>query len=100
MYYISPNKNPHGAYSAPQTTEFADAVVLSDALAHELLAYNGFVTLHVQEKTVTGLSPDFAAWEQWKQAQQAAQEEVTAEDISLQLLCEHELRLCMLELLS
>ena len=43
MYYIQPNPNPSGAYSAPMTKPFPNAIEITDEQLSMFLEYNGFV---------------------------------------------------------
>lgn len=43
MYYIQPNPNPSGAYSAPMTKPFPNAIEITDKQLSMFLEYNGFV---------------------------------------------------------
>lgn len=43
MYYIQPNPNPSGAYSAPMTSPFPGAIEITDEQLSMFLEYNGFV---------------------------------------------------------
>ncbi len=99
MLYIRPTPNESGAYPAPQSTSFPGALILTGEQAARLVAYNGFVTLTVEDGDVTTVTPNTEAWEAWKSSLPAqAEPEPTAEDLTLDLLAEHEERLCMLEL--
>ncbi len=99
MQYIRSTPNESGAYPAPQSTPFTEALTLTDEQAAQLVAYNGFVALTVEDWAVTAVTPDTEAWEAWKANLPAEQEPgPTMEDLTLDLLAEHEERLCMLEL--
>lgn len=101
MQYIRSTPNESGAYSAPQSNPFPGALILTDEQAATLIQYNGFVTLTVEDGTVTAVAPNTEAWEAWKASLPAeADLEPTAEEITLDLLAEHEERLCMLELMQ
>ena len=43
MYYIQSNPNPSGAYSAPMTKPFPNAIESTDEQLSMFLEYNGFV---------------------------------------------------------
>lgn len=43
MYYIQPTPNPSGAYSAPMTKPFPNAIEITDEQLSMFLEYNGFV---------------------------------------------------------
>ena len=43
MYYIQPKPNPSGAYSAPMTKPFPNAIEITDEQLSMFLEYNGFV---------------------------------------------------------
>lgn len=64
--YINKNPNPSGAYSAPQSNKFPDSVALTDEQLTEFLKYNGFVNLTIEGETVTAITPNLTAWEEWK----------------------------------
>ena len=99
MLYMIPTPNESGASPAPQSTSFPGALTLTDVQAGQLVAYNGFVTLPVESGAVIAVTPDTEAWEAWKNSLPAETEpEPTVEDLTLDLLSEHEERLCMLEL--
>lgn len=99
MQYIKSTSNENGAYPGPQSAPFPGALALTDEQAAQLVAYNGFVTLTVEDGTVTAVAPDTAAWEAWKASLSAETDsDPTLEDLTLNLLADHEERLCMLEL--
>ena len=101
MQYIRSTPNESGAYPAPQSSTFPDALALTDEQTAQLVAYNGFVTLTVDGGAVTAVTPDTQAWEAWKASLPAEmQPEPTLEEVALDLLAEHEERLCMLELIN
>ena len=107
MMYLQPIQNSDGSYPAPQSSPFKDAIPLTDEQAQMVVDYNGFVTITSQEeiivdeftRTVYFVTPDLEAWEAWKAEQPPEPEpEPTAEDVTLDMLADHEERLCMLEL--
>ncbi|MEA4934803.1 MAG: hypothetical protein VB071_14660 [Lawsonibacter sp.] len=99
MQYIQSLPNQSGAYPAPQSFQFPGSLVLTDEQAAQLVTYNGFVSLTVEGSVVTAVTPDTTNWEAWKASLPApADPEPTADEITLNLLAEHEERLCMLEL--
>lgn len=99
MQYIRSIPNESGAYPAPQSTPFQDSLLISEDLVQILVSYNGFVTLTASDNIVTEVTPNIEAWEAWKASLPAlADPEPTMEDLTLDLLAEHEERLCMLEL--
>lgn len=107
MKYIQANPNPSGAYPAPQSNAFPGAIPLTDEQAQMVVDYNGFVAITSQEeiivdeftRTVYFVTPDLEAWEAWKAEEAEKPEpEPTAEETALELLAEHEERLCMIEL--
>lgn len=77
MKYLTPNPNPSGAYPAPQSNPFKDAIPLTDEQAETVVQYNGFVTITSSEeeyeegffRTVYEVTPDTEAWEAWKAEQ-------------------------------
>ena len=107
MIYLTPRPNPSGAYPAPQSNPFPGAIPLTDEQAETVIQYNGFVTITSSEeeyeegffRTVYEVTPDTEAWEEWKESLPPEPEpEPTAEDVTLDMLADHEERLCMLEL--
>ena len=61
--------------------------------------HNGFVDLTIEDGTVTDMTANTEAWEAWKASLPPEPEpEPTAEDITLDLIADHEERICMLEL--
>ena len=104
MWYMSQNTNTSGAYCAPQSNPFPNTIPLTDEQVDFLVARNGFVNVantpdpDIEGSTVT-LTENTTAWEAWKAEQAAKPEpEPTAEETALELLAEHEERLCMIEL--
>lgn len=107
MIYLTPRPNPSGAYPAPQSNPFPGAIPLTDEQAQMVVDYNGFVTITSSEeeyeegffRTVYTVEPNTEAWEEWKESLPPEPEpEPTAEDVTLDMLADHEERLCMLEL--
>ena len=74
MKYLNPTPNPSGAYPAPQSNPFKGAIPLTDEQAEIIIQYNGFVSVTSSEeeyeegffRTVYTVTPDTAAWEEWK----------------------------------
>lgn len=104
MKYIQPSPNPSGAYPGPKDKPFKGAIPLTENQAAYLVKRNGFVNItetpdpEDEGSTVT-LTENTAAWEDWKVAEAEKPEpEPTAEETALELLAEHEERLCMIEL--
>ena len=104
MKYLTPTPNPSGAYPAPQGNSFKGAIPLTEKQAAYLVERNGFVTVAntpdpEDEGSSVALTENTAAWEAWKAEEAAKPEpEPTAEETALELLAEHEERLCMIEL--
>lgn len=107
MIYLTPRPNPSGAYPAPQSNAFPGAIPLTDEQAQMVVDYNGFVTITSSEeeyeegffRAVYTVEPNMEAWEAWKESLPPEPEpEPTAEDVTLDMLADHEERLCMLEL--
>ena len=104
MWYMSQNTNTSGAYCAPQSNPFPNTIPLTDEQVDFLVARNGFVTVAntpdpEDEGSSVTLTENTAAWEAWKAAEAEKPEpEPTAEETALELLAEHEERLCMIEL--
>ena len=77
MKYLTPTRNPSGAYPAPQSNPFKGAIPLTDEQAQMVVDYNGFVTITSHEevivedfiKTVYEVTPNLEAWEAWKAEQ-------------------------------
>lgn len=93
MKYLTPTPNPSGAYPAPQSNPFKDAIPLTDEQAQTVVDYNGFVTITSSEeiivdeftRTVYFVTPDLEAWEAWKESlppEPDALEEAKADKIS------------------
>lgn len=107
MMYLNTAITSEGAYGPPQSNPFPGAIPLTDEQVQTVVDYNGFVTItsHEEEyeegffRTVYEVTPDTEAWEEWKESLPPEPEpEPTAEDITLDMLADHEERLCMLEL--
>lgn len=110
MKFINPSKNPSGAYPPIQSSSGSSApqgmAAWPDTLdTADFYVYNGFVTLEVEEvdgtSTVTGYTPEVAAWEAWKAGlPEDTGEDVapTAQDDTDAMLIDHEYRLTLLEL--
>ncbi len=102
--------NPSGAYPPIQNCSVhtipANMAVWPDTLGTEdFYAYNGFVTLDVEDvdgvPTVTACTPNTAAWEEWKAGlpEDTGEESApTAQDDTDAMLIDHEYRLTLLEL--
>lgn len=79
MKYLTPTPNPSGAYPAPQSNAFKDAIPLTDEQAETVIQYNGFVTItqepdeDIEGSSVT-VTPDLEAWEAWKASQSEPEE--------------------------
>lgn len=82
IYYLNPNKNPSGAYSAPQTTKAYGLIAIMDEQKQTVLKYNGFVTLSEGENGETVITPNIEAWEQWKATQPNKLEELKEQKIA------------------
>lgn len=104
MKYIQPSPNPSGAYPAPQSNPFKGAIPLTENQAAYLVDRNGFVTVAntpdpEDEGSSVTLTENTAAWEAWKSEEAAKPEpEPTPEETTLELLADHEERLCMIEI--
>ena len=110
--------NPSGAYPPIQTGNYAAVpegmAVWPDTLStDDFYAYNGFVTLTVEEltipvgeepsiiPTVTACTPNTEAWEAWRASlpeETEPAEEPTAQDDTDAMLVDHEYRITLLEL--
>ena len=86
IFYLNPNKNPSGAYSAPQSNKADGLIAITEQQKQLILQYNGFVVLSEGEDGETIIKPDTEAWESWKQSRtkQLKQEKITA----LSAICE------------
>ena len=104
MKYLTPNPNPSGAYPGPQSNPAPGFYALTEKQAAYLVERNGFVTVAntpdpEDEGSSVALTENTAAWEAWKAEEAAKPEpEPTAEETALELLAEHEERICMIEL--
>lgn len=104
MIIIKSTPNPSGAY--PPATSWNKSTPPSDWLEVScdtalISEYNGFVTLTVEGGKVISMSSNGEAWEAWKASlPPEAAPGPSAGDITLDLMAEHEERLCMLELAS
>lgn len=67
--YIQPTPNAGGAYPSPQSSAARGLVQFPDAFLDTFLAYNGFVTLTIENNAVTAIEPNTEAWEAWKAEQ-------------------------------
>lgn len=71
MNIIQKQPNPSGAYPAPQLwqeTQLPEGyVIIPDTIdMTDFYAYNGFVTLTIENEVVTGYEPNVEAWKEWK----------------------------------
>lgn len=66
MNYIQPTANPTGAYPAPQSAPAPGLAAFPDEFHEAFYAHNGFVTLTIENGTVTAMEPNLEAWEAWK----------------------------------
>ena len=69
MYYIHQTPNSAGNYGNPMGEPFDGCLALPDELLPAYLQANGFVTITVQDDTVTSVEKNQAAWETWNAAQ-------------------------------
>lgn len=112
MKYIRPTPNPSGAYPPAQSNPAPGLVPISDELAAEVVAYNGFVALIIEDvaegepdnliviRKATAVAPNPESWEAWKASVPAENTESTptAQDDTDAMLVDHEYRLTLLEL--
>ena len=103
MLYIKPTPSASGAYSAPQSNPVNGLLKFPDEFLSDFLSYNGFVTLTVNDDTVTAITPNTEAWEKWKASlpEQSEEETETVPDVQEDtdaMLIDHEYRLTLLEL--
>lgn len=97
MWYT---KKTDTGYTPPQSTKAVGLVALPDEMLETFLEYSGFVELEISEGVAVSITPDVAAFEQWK-AEQAELESIEAEDPQADtdaMLIDHEYRLTLLEL--
>lgn len=69
MYYIHQTPNSVGNYGNPMGESFDGCLALPDELLPAYIQANGFVTIAVQDDTVTSVEKNEAAWEAWNAAQ-------------------------------
>lgn len=69
MYYIHQTPNSAGNYGNPMGEPFDGCLALPDELLPAYIQANGFVTIAVQDDTVTSVEKNEAAWEAWNAAQ-------------------------------
>lgn len=104
MYIITKIPNESGAYSSPQTWDDPILPVgyatISDTIDMTgFFAYNGFVTLTIDNDAVTSYAPNEEAWVNWKSSlPPIAEKEPSEEEDTAAMLIDHEFRLTMLEL--
>lgn len=76
MWYMSQNTNTSGAYCAPRSNPFPNAIPLTDDQVNFLVARNGFINVantpdpDIEGSTVT-LTENTTAWEAWKSEEAA-----------------------------
>ena len=66
MRYINPIQHEQGGYYPPQTTYAIGLVNFPDEFLDMFYEYNGFVTLTIEDETVTAVEPNIEVWEAWK----------------------------------
>ena len=97
--YIQPTPTDVGAYTSPQSSAARGLVQFPDAFLDTFLAYNGFVTLTIENNTVTAIEPNAEAWEAWKAEQpEPVEPEPTPQEDTDAMLVDHEYRITLLEL--
>ena len=97
--YIRPTPNAGGAYPSPQSSAAHGLVQFPDAFLDMFLAYNGFVTLTIEDNIVTAIEPNTEAWEAWKAEQpEPVEAEPTPQEDTDAMLVDHEYRITLLEL--
>ena len=85
IFYLNPNKNPSGAYSAPQTTKADGLLAITEEQKQLVLQYNGFVSVAEGENGETIITPDTQAWEQWKATAPEPEPKPTIQDLQQQI---------------
>lgn len=104
MKHISLVKKPSGAYGAPHGQPFNHSIAISDEQAAMLIQYNGFVSIEIVHDEELNLdkvvmNPNIELWEAWKSEHpEPESEEMTTEELLLELAADHEERLCLMEL--
>ena len=97
--YIRPTPNAGGAYPSPQSSAARGLVQFPDTFLDTFLDYNGFVTLTIENNTVTAIKPNTEAWEAWKAEQpEPVEPEPTPQEDTDAMLVDHEYRITLLEL--
>lgn len=97
--YIQPTPTDVGAYTSPQSSAARGLVQFPDAFLDTFLAYNGFVTLTIENNAVTEIEPNTEAWEAWKAEQpEPVEPEPTPQEDTDAMLVDHEFRITLLEL--
>lgn len=69
MKIIQKQPNASGAFPAPQSWNSnvpPSGYAIIDLDMTEFYEYNGFVTLTIEDDTVTAYTPNVEAWEEWK----------------------------------
>lgn len=69
MYYINKTASENGYYGNPAGQAFDGCLALPDELLPAYLQANGFVTITMQDDTVTSVEKNEAAWDAWNAAQ-------------------------------
>lgn len=69
MYYINKTASENGCYGNPAGQAFDGCLALPDELLPAYLQANGFVTITMQDDTVTSVEKNEAAWDAWNAAQ-------------------------------
>ena len=104
MNIIQITANENGAYPPMQSWDSPTppdgyALVPDTVGTESFYSDNGFVVLTIEGDTVTAMEPTMNAWEAWKASLPPPVEpEPTPEDITLDMLADHEGRICMMEL--
>lgn len=98
MSYLRLEKNPSGAYPAPQGTYATGLVSIDGEELKTFLAYSGFVNVTINGDEVVGVEPDMEAWATWKETKVEPVEEPSAQDDTDSMLVDHEYRITLLEL--
>lgn len=68
MFYIHSSPNEYGSYGNPAGQPFDGCLALPDELLPAYIQANGFVTITVQDSTVTSVEKNEAAWDAWNAA--------------------------------
>lgn len=102
MYYINSTPTDNGNYGNPQSNQYADSIAIPEELLDDYIACRGFAVFTVEDDTVTAVDVNQDALDAYlaehPDVPDEPSDEPSAEDVTLELLADHEERLCMIEL--